>query len=378
MLPTIRNTVLVLGCLVLSTEGRAQGATKLDQVLDQVIANERALAETLKQHHPLVETYIQTVKPDPTLGSVPFRDHYFFGRLQLGTPAQTPAAQAPVKKKDKSKSSLSLFEAFHSQTFRPEGFARMLILDRGSFDRQSYVFEFVRSEFLEKHARSTPPKPERVRSNKRDGGSLGGSVEDRDYHVVRYNGVYARPPGSTSTLAHERGPLWLPPTFTPRSRACVPAARAHPPRTDLIWATRGSRLALTRVHRGEVGDLLAKDTVESSGWSPGGERAWQGGRGQRHPPPGALGLLALGRRGARPETGGGEPGGHEQPRPDPPGAAACSPPPLSRSRWGGRSPEPRPDRRPSRRGQPGHGPAHELGCWKGHRLDTRRLWRTGC
>jgi hypothetical protein len=53
-------------------------------VSDRIILRERALMDMLKTRTPLVETYLQNLKPDPLLGAVPKEDHYFLGRLDLG------------------------------------------------------------------------------------------------------------------------------------------------------------------------------------------------------------------------------------------------------------------------------------------------------
>jgi hypothetical protein len=121
------------------------GTTRMDQVLDAAIANERELAATLEAHRPVVETYVQTVKPDPVMGSVPVRDSYFFGRLELTSQPQNAKAAKAGKP---NKKTISLLEDFHSAVFKPEDFSRMLILDRGAFDRTTYEFHFLRSEFL--------------------------------------------------------------------------------------------------------------------------------------------------------------------------------------------------------------------------------------
>ena len=59
--------------------------TTMDEVVDRAIFREHALMEMLKTRTPLVETYLQNLKPDPKLGPVPSEDHYFLGRLDLGT-----------------------------------------------------------------------------------------------------------------------------------------------------------------------------------------------------------------------------------------------------------------------------------------------------
>lgn len=165
-------------------------ASKMDQVLDAAIEGERALATTLEQHRPVVETYVQTVKPDPALGSVPVRDSYFFGRLELASPAES----AKMTKSEKKKT-LSLLEDYHSAVFKPEDFSRMLILDRGSFDRQTYDFHFLRAEFLgdvRTLVFDVTPKEGKPLDRYRPGRFTGRIwIEDQGFRVVRYNGIYA-------------------------------------------------------------------------------------------------------------------------------------------------------------------------------------------
>jgi hypothetical protein len=188
--------VLALGGLLLTTPTSAQQSSRLDQVLDAIVANERDLASKLEQYRPLMETYLQTVKNDATLGGVPVNDNYFFGRLELGHDASAePEGKKERKAKKSKKKTLSLFDEFHSQTFKPESFARMLILDRGSFDREHYDFEFLRTEFLgEIRTLVFDVTPKQGKAlNRMGAGRFTGRiwVEDQDYNIVRYNGIYA-------------------------------------------------------------------------------------------------------------------------------------------------------------------------------------------
>ena len=58
-------------------------ATTMDQVVDRSILREHSLMAFLKNRTPLVETYLQNLKPDAQLGAVPKEDHYFLGRLDF-------------------------------------------------------------------------------------------------------------------------------------------------------------------------------------------------------------------------------------------------------------------------------------------------------
>jgi hypothetical protein len=165
-------------------------SARMDQVLDAAIKSEQALAATLESHRPVVETYVQTVKPDPVMGTVPVRDNYFFGRLQLAS-STTPGKPSKADKKK----TLSLLADFHSAILKPEDFSRMLLLDRGSFDRQTYDFHFLRSEFLgdvRTLVFDVTPKEGKPLDRYRPGRFTGRIwIEDQAYRIVRYNGVYA-------------------------------------------------------------------------------------------------------------------------------------------------------------------------------------------
>jgi hypothetical protein len=62
-------------------ENTSQSA--FDQVVDRIANREHATLEELRKYSPVVETYIQNMRPDPELGSVPMKDTYFLGRLDM-------------------------------------------------------------------------------------------------------------------------------------------------------------------------------------------------------------------------------------------------------------------------------------------------------
>src|SRR5690242_3387466 len=55
--------------------------TAVNQIIEKVVANETALGATMKNMHPLVETYIQTLDKDDQLAFHPTGDQYFLGKL---------------------------------------------------------------------------------------------------------------------------------------------------------------------------------------------------------------------------------------------------------------------------------------------------------
>src|SRR5271155_4913691 len=84
--------IVLLAVSGLGTYAAPQGATfqqlgpaprTMDEVIDRVIANEAKLDTQIKTYSPLVETYIQNLKPDKDLGFVPAGDKYFIGRADF-------------------------------------------------------------------------------------------------------------------------------------------------------------------------------------------------------------------------------------------------------------------------------------------------------
>src|ERR1700730_11669174 len=50
-------------------------------LIDKAIVREKVVIKTVKDRAPLVETYIQNMKPDPVLGQVPESDQHFLARV---------------------------------------------------------------------------------------------------------------------------------------------------------------------------------------------------------------------------------------------------------------------------------------------------------
>jgi hypothetical protein len=181
----ILSRAFALGALPLAAS--AQQATTLSQVLDKIVAQEQAEMQSLRQYSPLVETYIQNLRPDKHLGSVPEGDKYFLGRAELAKGVELESlTRGSGTKHNKIFGGLG---SFFSVEFLPQGFLQMIYLDMYGFDRQHYNFEYVRREFLGE-VRCLVFDVDPVRKN--DKGRFVGRiwVEDQDYHIVRFNGAY--------------------------------------------------------------------------------------------------------------------------------------------------------------------------------------------
>ena len=126
-------------------------------LIDQSIANERKIIDLLRQHTPVVETYIQTLHPDPVYREVPTADQHFLGRINFGkviadVPFQLGARlglkPGLLAKLKPSNSAFGGASAALHLDFSEQGFVQMLLMDSNSYDRNHYLFTFVRKDFL--------------------------------------------------------------------------------------------------------------------------------------------------------------------------------------------------------------------------------------
>jgi hypothetical protein len=211
---TLRAIFIVLVLSVIPLRAGAQEDTA-GQVEDRIIAQEHQEITTLKQFSPLVETYIQQLRPDKDLNTtVPAGDRYFLGRAVLSKGLELESLTSGGGKGHRMMAGLgSVFTL--QMDFLPRGFLQMIYLDDSDFDRAHYKFDYVHREFLGEIrclVFDVTPLPNAGKG--RFTGRIW--VEDQDFHVVRFNGGYA---GSTAGSFYfhfdswrvNAGPnLWLP------------------------------------------------------------------------------------------------------------------------------------------------------------------------
>src|SRR2546426_634863 len=106
----------------------ADQASSLDQVVDRISSRETALVSSLRQYSPLVETYIQNLRPDDQLGSVPAGDNYFLGRADLSTGVELKSLTEKAGASHKMLGGLKGWFTFSLQ-FLPRGFLQMIYID---------------------------------------------------------------------------------------------------------------------------------------------------------------------------------------------------------------------------------------------------------
>ena len=194
----ILPTMLALVAMPLGTAAEEPITTA--QVVDKIVAQERAEMNTIRRYSPLVETYIKTVRPDKALGAVPDSDKYFLGRAELDKGVQL---EPLINGSGKHKFLTSIGNIFSAE-FLPRGFLQMIYLDEDGFDQQHYKFSYSGREFLgEVRCLIFDVDPLPNSGKGRFAGRIW--VEDQDYHIVRFNGSYG---GSSKTSYYFNFDSW--------------------------------------------------------------------------------------------------------------------------------------------------------------------------
>lgn len=192
------------------TQAAANQQSPLDKVLESIIKREQNEVATLALYKPIVETYVQELRPDKDMSLLPYHDAYFLGQAELSNGL---GRQSLLSKKG---GRLSFLNYVIESGFIPEGFLQMIYVDRYHFDRQHYEFRYAGREFLgEVRCLMFDVSPARKSRQERFKGRIW--VEDRDFTIVRFSGVYVPQRTVDSVTAHfdswrlnVQPGLWLP------------------------------------------------------------------------------------------------------------------------------------------------------------------------
>jgi hypothetical protein len=199
-------------------------------LIDKAIVREKEVIKVVKERAPLVETYIQNMKPDPLLLQVPDSDQHFLARVDFNKVINEDSYKENKGNFGAKKSHFAFFKnSFMALgnissslrlTFHESGFVQMILMDSNDFDRQHYTFSFVRNDFLGNIP--TAVFDVSPSNGKREFGRFFGRiwVETRDGNVVRFNGDFA---GTVQTIkefyhfdswrTNVQPGLWLPTSF---------------------------------------------------------------------------------------------------------------------------------------------------------------------
>ena len=186
----------------------------MEEAVDRIVVQENHFNQEMRKYTPLVETYIQNLKPDKSLGYVPAGDKYFLGRADFSKGVNLISLSDADTKGKKIFSGIGNFFSFAMQ-YLPDGFLQMIFIDTNGFDKQHYKFDYVRREFLgEVRCLVFDVSPADKAGKGRFLGRIW--VEDQDFHIVRFNGAYGGS-GHTSWYFHfdswrtnAQPGMWLP------------------------------------------------------------------------------------------------------------------------------------------------------------------------
>ncbi|MGB2642178.1 MAG: hypothetical protein WA853_03130 [Candidatus Acidiferrum sp.] len=178
----------------ISAETALPPGLNLQDVVNQIIARENDEITDITLYTPIMETYIQAMKPDKSLGMVPKSDYYFLGQLEFNSnrvPKLDPIVHHPKT------------GAFLQWSFQPDGFAEMVFVDSRGLDKENYQFTYRGREFLGEIrclVFDLVPKPKSGR-----GRFLGRIwVDEKSFTIVRANGEYTNG-GRLSSLRFSQG-----------------------------------------------------------------------------------------------------------------------------------------------------------------------------
>ena len=182
-------------------------------VVERIATREKANMLVLRRYAPIAETYIQRLKSDPDLGSVPTGDDYFLGRLDFSEGYPTDRSFMPEK--GFTSKLLRTLTGVYKLHFLPLGFMQMIIPDSEGLEPSTYNFKFVRREFLgDVRCLVIDVAPKQPKARGRFIGRIW--VEDQDYNIVRFNGSYSQAPRGKVYLHFDswrlnlQPNLWLP------------------------------------------------------------------------------------------------------------------------------------------------------------------------
>jgi hypothetical protein len=206
-------------------------------LIDKAIAREKEVIKTVKDRAPLVETYIQNMRPDPVLGQVPDSDQHFLGRVEFSKIIGDNAYEVNKSTSQGTSNDGKLGFLKHTTsfltglggslhlTFHEAGFVQMLLMDSKDFDREHYNFGFVRNDFLGNTPTAvfdvTPAGSKGLLKDKTYGRFFGRIwIETRNGNVVRFNGDFAGGVQDQKEFYHfdswrtnVQPDLWLPTSF---------------------------------------------------------------------------------------------------------------------------------------------------------------------
>ena len=211
------SLAVLLAALAGASPLAAQQSSIVRQTLQKIVKQENELVKSYGSYSPRVETYIQEIHANKDRTKRIVGDDYFMGRIEIKNGVIERSfipSKALTLKSVMSKVLLyGPFLRIFSFQFMTGSFAYPMFLDPQNFDLAHYRFEFVGREFLGQVRCLVFNVRPRIHAGKNlfEGRIW---VEDKGYHIVRFNGAYG--PANSFTFHFDswrenlRPGLWLP------------------------------------------------------------------------------------------------------------------------------------------------------------------------
>lgn len=247
---------------------------RIEQITERVFVQEAKLVDTMHSYSPLVETYIQRLKPDVYLWTIPDKDRYFLGRMVLDDKQMGNQAFKDHNKARFMTRVIDRLDSFYRINYKQRSFMQMVFLNDG-FDKEHYDLKYVRQQFLgEVRTLVFDVVPHPHADESRFQGRIW--VEDQDYNIVRINGTYGPNTDANfyfhfdSWRLNMQPGLWLPAyVYTEESDAQRDSTRklAMKGQTrlwayDLKHSGRQSELTTMQVEANDVNDTSSRGPNE--------------------------------------------------------------------------------------------------------------------
>ena len=170
------------------------------RLIQEAIAREKIIVTQVEKSTPVVQTYIQDMRPSRKLYQVPVHDQYMIGRVDFSKAFSNE--QYAMRSQHHGFFSGSfhfmsmLTKAFHLEN-SPTGFMAMMFIDPNEFNQQHYAFQFVRQQFLGTVRTSVFDVFPREKGPGRFLGRIW--VEQRHGNIIRFNGTYTNNPNEDTS-----------------------------------------------------------------------------------------------------------------------------------------------------------------------------------
>ena len=116
--------------------GGAPVAT-VDEAINRMIAREHDEVATIRRYTPIIETYVQDMKPDKDLGQIPVAITISSVRPTFRGASSTTRCSKRKRGKLDAFNPVAHLGSFFKSDFVPEGFLQMIYLDTTGFDREA-------------------------------------------------------------------------------------------------------------------------------------------------------------------------------------------------------------------------------------------------